>query len=132
MLNQPCSNLNLVDAEFRDLFLFPPEEHDETDKSTTRLTGRRTYKFDHNLMLSVTEQYNEKGEFCYYQYNLYKGKKPLLKFHSESHDDEAYQTATEPYHIHKHDGTRMENYRYQTLPEVMGLIRMMLLLLDAL
>jgi hypothetical protein len=53
----------------------------------------------------------------------------ILKFHSEQHEDEDYQTETEPHHIHPPEEgklsnrARFPNYHHQDLSSVLELIQ---------
>lgn len=128
MTNLPASNLSLLEKEFNDIIQFT-QEKDQTGKSSTMLTQRRTFKFKDGSSLSITEILKE-GKIDYYHYDWSKNEKILLKVHSEPHDDSAYQTKTEPYHMHIKGllaDERMPNPTLKDLYSVLQLIRIFIM-----
>ena len=128
MINLHPSNFKFIEQEFKDIIRYT-RETDQTGRTSNFSVLRKTYILIDNSKLYITEALN-RGKIDYYYYDWVDGeRKDIMKFHSEPHDSPAYQTATEPYHIHGEKGLnvfpkRYANYNFMDLFHVLEVIRM--------
>ena len=130
MTSIPPSNFKLIEDEFKDIII-KVRDQDQNGLSSNAYIQRKTFIFIDYSKMSVTEFINYK-ENCidHYYYDWYdKDKKDLMRFHSEKHDNPAFQTSTEPFHIHSEKilnpfHKRFPNYNFRDLFHIFELIRL--------
>lgn len=131
MTNIPASNLPFLKRAYSDI-IQNVKDADQTGKQSSTICQRKMFVFTDGSYLSVTEYLKgDKIDFYYYDW-FSKNKKLLLKFHCEEHKDKAYQTETEPFHIHANgflEEKRLANSSFQDLVSIMEFIRCCLLVL---
>ncbi|MPM91041.1 hypothetical protein SDC9_138166 [bioreactor metagenome] len=121
------SNFKLIERDFADI-ITSVRETDQTSHPSNSAVTRKTYRFIDNSFLSITERYVSGGLIDFYNYDWYNSDKSIrMKFHSEPHEDEKYQTETEPYHVHKPNKLglkehRLPNHKHKSLYEIMEFI----------
>lgn len=129
MTNLPPSNLPFLKRAFSDI-IQSERNLDQTGKTSSLICQRSTFVFSDGSCLSITE-FIKSGKIDCYHYDWFsKSKKVLLKFHSEEHPDELYQTETEPFHIHAQglmNEKRLANPTFQDLFSVLQFIRFYIL-----
>ncbi|WP_149095940.1 toxin-antitoxin system TumE family protein [Paenibacillus terrae] len=83
---------------------------DSTGKTSTAYAQRATLVFVDDSKLYITEHIRH-GVITHYYYDWISkdDKQVLAKFHCEPHQDEDYQTTTEPYHIHPPEYSKLTN-----------------------
>jgi uncharacterized protein YodC (DUF2158 family) len=130
MTNLPATVFKRIENEFKDIIKFPREAIG--DITSTKDMKVRLYILKDDSKFYVTE-YVKNGMIECSFYDWYsENDKMLLKFGSEAHKDEKYQTDTEPFHIHYLDikgqtkDLRYPNHNYRELRDVMEFIRLML------
>ena len=132
MINLPASNLPFLKRAYNDIIQYD-KDTDQTGKPSSSICQRKTYVFSDGSYLSITE-YLKGNKIDFYYYDWYsKNKKLMLKFHSEEHKDKAYQTETEPFHIHANgllEEKRLANPSFQDLASVIEFIRCCLLVIN--
>jgi Family of unknown function (DUF6516) len=122
MIGNPASNLNALQKAFGHAISLI-RNTDSTGMPSSAFTQRATIVFVDGSQLYVTEKLakNQIIEAYWYDWIAPDGKTVLGKYHGEPHKDEAYQTETEPYHVHPPDHakltnkTRFPNYFYNDL-----------------
>lgn len=122
MIGNDPSNLELLKKQFGHAIQFI-HDHDSTGLKSSAFAQRATIVFLDGSKLYVTENLNkrQKIETYWYDWVAADGKTILAKYHAEPHDDELYQTKTEPYHSHPPDFSKLTNktgypnYLYQDL-----------------
>lgn len=127
MLINP-SNIDFLSRNFKDI-IQSVKSTDQTGKSSNKLTLRATINFTDGSYLSITEILKD-GYIDYFHYDWYnKNKQVICRFHSERHEDNEYQTTTEPYHIHVPDKNglskekRLANEKHRDLISILELIK---------
>lgn len=133
MNRRPPSNIMLLEKEFRSIIV-DVRDGDSTGKLSSMVFQRYTLSLIDGSKLYVTERISH-NEILYYHYDWMKDTTTtILKFHSESHsEDDRYQTATEPHHIHPpdnaklHNVVRYSNSSHQELHAILELIFLYLL-----
>ncbi len=130
MIGNPPSNFIFLQRNNRDI-VTELRDGDGTGRPSTMSAQRYTFVFSDGSKLHATERIvNGKIEYYYYDWISPEGKE-ILKFHSEPHDDEEYQTETEPYHIHAINALgqslRLPNFQFRDLDSIMNVIRLFLL-----
>jgi hypothetical protein len=99
MTNISASNFPFLKKAFNDI-IQNERDTDQTGKFSSVICQRKTFIFIDMSCLSITE-FLKNGKIDFYYYDWFsRDKKLLMKFHSEVHKDETYQTDTEPYHLH--------------------------------
>ncbi len=94
MINLPASNLLFLKKAYCDI-IQNEKYMDQTGKTSSPLCQRKTFVFLDGSYLSITE-FTKGEKIDYYNYDWYSAnQKLLLKFHSETHKDKSYQTATD-------------------------------------
>ncbi len=132
MTNLPPSNLPFLKKAYCDIIV-DERDTDQTGKQSSPIAQRKSFTFTDGSYISITEIFKS-GKLDYYHYDWFsKNKKLLMKFHSEEHTDKAYQTSTEPFHIHVQgimDEKRLPNPSFQDLNSVLQFIRCCLLVIN--
>lgn len=126
------SNFLLLERDFADIIL-SVRDGDSTGKFSTDRWLRKTIRFQDGSKMYITEHIVE-GKIARAQYDWEFTPGQLLKFHSEPHEDEAYQTASEPFHVHPPEAlkltnrSRLPNFHHQDLFSILEMIRYYLLI----
>lgn len=119
-----------IECEFIDI-IKKINDVDQNNKATSPLIRRKTYTFEDESFLSITEFLTDDGiHIEKFHYDWFDSSKQIiLKVHSEPHDEKECQTKTEPHHSHipdvDHYGIyrRFPNEAIRTLPHLLELIR---------
>lgn len=124
----PKTNYLFIHSEFDD------EIYDLRDGAAGLINNppgaiRKTIVFNDLTKLSCQEVIKD-GIIDFYHYDFYDDRgNIIMKFHSEPHDDEDFQTETEPFHMHvKSDendlkaSKRVKNKHLQELYNIMVFI----------
>ncbi|MWC30140.1 toxin-antitoxin system TumE family protein [Paenibacillus sp. MMS18-CY102] len=101
MIGDSKSNLKEIQKAFRDA-IQEIRETDSTGKLSSILAQRATIVFSDGSLLYITEILTKQERIELYHYDWIASDRitVLGKYHSEPHEDENYQTDTEPYHVH--------------------------------
>jgi len=114
MIGNPKSNLKEIQKTFRDA-IHEVRETDSTGRTSSIFAQRATIVFSDGSLLYITEFLTKQERIEMYHYDWIASDRTTVlgKYHSEPHEDEKYQTNTEPYHVHspKHPKLQTE-YRY--------------------
>lgn len=109
MIGNPKTNLDELQKAFGEAIMFI-RETDSTGLTSSLLFQRATIVFSDNSLMYVTEKLTKQGAIIEYYYDwISSDKSTIAKFHSEPHDQEDYQTETEPYHVHPPDYAKLNN-----------------------
>ncbi|MBL0388322.1 hypothetical protein JJB07_17085 [Tumebacillus sp. ITR2] len=131
-IEQDPSNFLFLETMFLDI-IDNVRETDSTGMGSSFICARKTYILKNNTKLFVTEHYTKEGKIDHFYYDWVtneKASRGILSFHSESHEEKAYRTSTEPFHIHTHEDTklsnvsRLPNYNFHDLFSVLEYIRL--------
>ncbi|MBU8715980.1 MULTISPECIES: toxin-antitoxin system TumE family protein [Brevibacillus] len=122
MIGNPATNLEVLKKTFGHAIQFI-RNTDSTGMPSSIYAQRATIVFSDSSKLYVTEKLNKQQciEEYWYDWIAADDKTVLGKYHGEPHEDESYQTATEPYHVHPPEyakltnQTRFPNYYYNDL-----------------
>ncbi|WP_103109494.1 toxin-antitoxin system TumE family protein [Brevibacillus reuszeri] len=132
MIGNPPSNFTFLQQDNKDIIV-DVIDGDTSGLPTTYSAIRKTLLLSDGSKIFVTERL-EKNKIDYYHYDwVTASNQPILKFHSESHEHEDYQTATEPYHIHIPDplnvggNIRIANFHHKELQAILSMIRLYML-----
>lgn len=125
-----ATNFSIVEAEYADI-IFSMRDQDRTGQKSDRYTNRKTIAFHDGSKMYVTEYLIREGTDYYidrYHYDWMTSKgETKIKFHSEPHGDPAYQTNTEPFHLHVMDALglekRLPNPDHQDLVSILKALR---------
>lgn len=110
MIGNPASNLELLEKTFKNTAIQSVRHTDSTGKASSAFAQRATLTFTDGSKLYITEQLRS-GKISEFQYDWIHGDgtTTLAKYHAEPHDDEDYQTETEPYHAHPPEHAKLTN-----------------------
>lgn len=110
MIGNPASNLELLEKTFKNTAIQSVRHTDSTGKASSAFAQRATLTFTDGSKLYITEQLRG-GKIFEFQYDWIHGDGTtiLAKYHAEPHDDEDYQTETEPYHAHPPEYAKLSN-----------------------
>ncbi|UOF91494.1 DUF6516 family protein [Fodinisporobacter ferrooxydans] len=139
-MSLPPSNFTFLLKEFGDI-IYNIKDGDGTGQKSSISFQRKTIRFMDDSKLYITERLLARNNGFYIDFYYYdwvaKNEKEILKFHSEVHLNPAYQTATEPYHVHPakhlilHGKDRLPNSQHQDLYSILEFIRFHLLAIKA-
>ena len=100
-----------------------------SEKSRDITIRKKTISFLNGTKMHCTE-FIKNDYIDFYFYDLIgPNNLPIIKFHSERHEDKTYQTTTEPFHIHARAGyddlkleKRLPNPKYKKLDDILTFI----------
>lgn len=110
MIGNPATNLDVLKKAFGHA-IQSIRDTDSTGMQSSLYAQRATIIFSDNSKLYVTEKLNKHQIIEEYWYDWIAPDEKTVwgKYHGEPHDNEGYQTTTEPYHAHPPEYAKLTN-----------------------